>query len=365
MSALERIRAVLRREKLARAPFVPNEDLIPRGEAERHLRERGMGLCLASCATAWSAWPNCATFTKRQGDAVLVTWRTPAGTVSRRRVCRPGPDSTAQAHTWLESWIKTEQDFGPVIAMLDDETFYPDPLAHDYARRDLGQDGVVKVAGILAPLEASYVYFDNGSVEGYEKWMRAQSEHPGPFARLLAALEAREERRLQAIKDSPGEVMSLPGIGKCSAAQFEQQTLPFLRRVIPLLKRPGLSLALEIEAASIRAFRDLIPQTGVDVVSGLIPPPYGDLSLREARAAWGDQLVIWVSFPSQVFWQGAEATRRYTLELLESDPGGPLVLGMTSLWRPMDEDDETAAIVGAGLSAVLDAIEGFSAGGSI
>ena len=44
MNVLERINAVLHGERPDRVPYVPYDNLVPRGDFERELRNRGMGL---------------------------------------------------------------------------------------------------------------------------------------------------------------------------------------------------------------------------------------------------------------------------------------------------------------------------------
>ena len=100
----------------------------------------------------------------------------------------------------------------------------------------------------------------------------------------------------------------------------------------------------------------MIPLTGVDVIDGFNPPPVGDLSIQEARAAWGNQLVIWVNFPTRIFYEGVEATERFTIELLESDPNGSLIIGMTTGTSAI-ADDETAQVFRDGMLAVMNAIK--------
>jgi hypothetical protein len=95
----------------------------------------------------------------------------------------------------------------------------------------------------------------------------------------------------------------------------------------------------------------------VDVVEGFTPPPIGDLSIKEARAAWGQEIVIWVNFPESMFLEGQEATKEYTLELLKSDPGGALILGVTVMGTSMIADEETNQVFQAGMRAIMDAIE--------
>lgn len=50
MTPTERIEAVLRGGRPDRVPFVPYDNLVPRGSFERELRDRGMGLCLRRSA---------------------------------------------------------------------------------------------------------------------------------------------------------------------------------------------------------------------------------------------------------------------------------------------------------------------------
>jgi hypothetical protein len=92
-----------------------------------------------------------------------------------------------------------------------------------------------------------------------------------------------------------------------------------------------------------------------------MPPPISDLPIEEARAAWGEDTVIWVNFPETVFWYGTEQTKAYTLDLLESDPRPDrLVIGMTEMGTYGVTDDETERAFKEGLRAILDAIDEFS-----
>jgi hypothetical protein len=50
----------------------------------------------------------------------------------------------------------------------------------------------------------------------------------------------------------------------------------------------------------------------------------------EARAAWGADVVLWIDFPTELFAAGAGPVKQYTRQLLESDPSGALVLGLTA-----------------------------------
>jgi hypothetical protein len=65
----------------------------------------------------------------------------------------------------------------------------------------------------------------------------------------------------------------------------------------------------------LKALKDLIPETSIDVIEALHVPQMGDLSLGEALAAWPDK-VIWTGFPGSVYALGPEATKRQALAML-------------------------------------------------
>ena len=186
------------------------------------------------------------------------------------------------------------------------------------------------------------------------------SDHPDHFARLLEAQERFEERRLQLVADSPAEFIGFGWLeGLWGPEQFRKYELPFYQKWVPYLQSRGKICALHCDATrNLRAYAEVIAETGVDVVEAFTPPPVSDLSLAEARAAWGRNTVIWVNFPETIFWSGPEETKRYTIELLKSDaPGDALVIGFTEMGPWGAVDDEAEQTFKDGTLAVLEAIE--------
>jgi hypothetical protein len=222
--------------------------------------------------------------------------------------------------------------------------------------RDVGTDGIVRGSGPRPPYDSIEGYF------GLFNWAYEQADHPEQFARLLAALEEREERRFPLIADSPAEFIAFGSLsGFYGPEDYGQHTLPFYQRYVPLIKEKGKICALHAHNSNLRAFADLIAQTGVQVVEAYTPPPISDLPIDEARATWGDETVIWVNFPETVFFGGADETKAYTLDLLESDPRPDrLVIGMTEMGTYGVTDDETERIFKEGVRAIMDAIDDFS-----
>jgi len=280
MNFLERINAVLHHQKPDKVPFAPSENLIPRGDFEREMRNRGMGLYIKR-ATYWSETPNVRIESKRQVDGSLTIYHTPVGSVSTGRSKR---------------MIEDVDDYEPVIFMIKDTIFQADYSGYSNSVRDLGEDGIVRGSGIEPPLEDVVRYIGTGNVEEEQRThpFATLEGRPEQLAKLLEALEQRTERLIPLIEDSPAEFIPVGEMNDSWTPElFKEYVLPFYRKYLPRFHAKGkiCSLrsptpssygALDVSNVKLKAFKDLIPQTGIDVAEGFTPPPVGDLSLEEA-----------------------------------------------------------------------------------
>lgn len=339
MRFLERVNAVLHRQKPDRIPFAPSENIVPRGDFEREMRNRGMGL-YAKRATYWSETPNVSIESKRQADTSLTVYNTPVGSVS-----------TGRMGSKTRRMIEGIEDYEPVIFMIRDSVFHADYSVYSNSVRDLGSDGIVRGSGVEPPFEDAVKYLGVAGL-GKEK-----SEHPKQFAELLEALEQRTERLLNLVEESPAEFISVGEIGdSLTPEQFRDYYLPFYRKYLPRLHEKGKICTLDIRTSELKAFKELIPQTGIDVIEGFSPSPVGDLPLAEALETWGGDITIWLNFPETVLFDGSESAEDYTINLLRSDPSGrSLIMGLTSV-RPM-KDEAMESKFKTGLRAIMDAVD--------
>jgi hypothetical protein len=364
MDFFSRINAVLHGEQPDRIPFAPYDNLMPRGEFVRGLRNRGMGLC-ARRTTITSHMPNVRVETWSENDDVVVTkYHTPNGDVTKR--ARTGLGRIMDSGSLeLEGLISGVEDFEPAISMIHDMEFHIDNDVYNYLVRDMGSDVIFRDEGLspeyeMVPYGATRAIF--GEDAGLEPWVFAQMDHPDQFARLLRALTEKEEQRMELIAASPAEFIGFGWLqGVWGVDKIKKYELPFYKKWVPYLQSKGKIVSIHADAINLKAFKDLIPEIGVNVVEAFTPPPVGNLSIEEAREAWGPDVVIWINFPETIFWSGADATRQYTLDLLRSNPpGSPLVLGFTEmgLWSVTNEQTEIA--FKAGTLAIMDAIDEYS-----
>jgi hypothetical protein len=163
--------------------------------------------------------------------------------------------------------------------------------------RDLGSDGIVTAwTGLGPPYEGSQ------SFSGLNAWAFEERDHPANFRRLVEALDRRRERLVELVASSSAQLVHVGSLsGSFSPTRFREAVLPYYQKIVPFLQRHGKLCAMDAHAADLAACADLIGETGVGVVEAFTPPPCGDLSIEDARRAWGGRRVIWVNFPETIF----------------------------------------------------------------
>jgi hypothetical protein len=358
MDFLSRIRAVLHHEIPDQIPFAPYDNLVPRGEFARQLENRGMGLCYRR-ATIFSEMPNVSIETRMRDGNLVTTYHTPVGDVSTQAKTHAGRIADNLA-VETQGLIKSANDYDPVIFMIEDTIFHTDNSTYYDMVRDIGRDGIFRDWGLdfeASPYGATRRYF--GEIYGLDEWVYHQRDHPDHFAKLLDAQTRRDERRLQLVADSPAEFLGFGWIeGLWSPDQFRKYEFPFYKKWVPYLQGKGKILSLHCDVTrNLKSYKEVIAETGVDVVEAFTPPPVSDLPLKEAREAWGN-VIIWVNFPETIFWSGADVTKQYAIDLLKSAaPGDRLIVSFTEMGTWGATNDATERSFREGTLALMDAIE--------
>ena len=353
MNFKERVFAVLRHEEPDQVPFshycTPTEP-PPGGEFERELRNKGMGY-KAWSYTVSSVMPNVTTETHVQGNILTTTYHTPVGDVTTK-IRTDQKRTHRHAALNLEWMIKDVADYDPVIYMIEDAVYSMNETLFYQTERDLGGDGVVNDSISCSPYEMSWSYF------GQQKWFSEQLRHPHEFEKLLKALEKRVDKTMSLIMNSPAEIVNLGSInGFYGPRQFEKYDLPFYKKYTDLLHARGKLCMVHAHSINLRFLKDLIPKTGLDVIESFTLPPIGNLSVEEARRAWGDRIVIWAGFPDPVLYWEVEEIRKYTESILKSEWASyGFLMGMQEQGLNGIIDDRSEFYVKRGLRTVMDII---------
>ena len=129
---------------------------------------------------------------------------------------------------------------------------------------------------------------------------------------------------------------------------FERYLAPVYARVLPVLRAAGKFPIAHYDGSN-KPLVNNLARTALPVIEAFTPPPGGDLTVHDAKAAWPDK-VVWVNFPGAMFLEPAEVIHAYMLDLLQKGaPGGRLVIGCTEEF-PLDDFDKTFTAIGQAMA---------------
>ena len=349
MTNKERMWAVLNGGIPDQIPFMPFAELIPRGETERKLRENGMGLVI-HYSSVEEARPNVMSCRHTEGNRIITTYITPAGRINVSHVAF-GQGISNDGLVQDEFMIKNEADYDIAIDYLNDTTFSKNADGFHKLDMELGQDGVIHTwTGEPPYMEAQYYL-------GLEKWSYHQFDYPDKFDALLKALGDMQSRKLTLLTECPDNIINLGNLaGNFGPIQFKKYMVPYFKRYNNLMHEAGKKTTLHADAPNTKNYVHLVKECGFDIIEAFTPPPVGNLTLKEAREAWGEKVTIWVNFPETIFYEGYQRTKEYTIDMLMSDPCPNKLIGFTEM-ALMGVSDVNRKIFEDGIWAIMDAIE--------
>ncbi len=357
MNARERIEATLERREHDRVPFVCLDGIMPRGDLELSLRQRGMGLVLPR-EIVWCEYPHVQIETESSGDIQITTYHTPVGTLSRRQLRQLGPlpDSVCPI---LDGFVKSSSDWEAARFMATDAIFHVDTSAYNDTEFEIGGDGLVRCQGPRSPLELTLELYGGfyGALQARHAMVLWNAERRQPkFDDLLQAIEYQQDRYLEAIISSPVRWISLGQIdGMINPGLWEESVLPFYERIVPRLHEAGKIVSLHAHSTQLKAFWKAIAATKVDVVEAITPPPSGDLSLEEARQVFDG--VLWLNLPAALLWWEPDAVRAYMLDLVQGDPHPEaLMVGFTEKGLLGIVDKESNSTYRRSIKVIMDTL---------
>jgi len=335
MTPRQRIEAALRGEWADRVPLSMYWNMLPRGDAERSLRNQGMAI------VEWVRpyrveMPNVETSTREfYEDGVLTrreTIRTPVGEVFSVLKQEGGYGTS----WWrVNHYIKRPEDYKVVDFMIRDTTYVPSYESCRLAEERLGEDGYVFARVLDVPMHRMMY-----ELLGIERFSIDLHERADEFFRLHELLCAKHREAFGVAADSPAEfVMCGTNFHQdmIGLRRFEEHYVPYINEFADCLHSAGKLVACHFDAP----MSTLVSAVGlmqIDVVEALTPPPTCDVTVAEARAAWPDK-VLWINFPSSVHTQSPEAIQAETEKILsEAAPGDHFLIGITenipeNAWR--------------------------------
>ena len=333
MSRREGILQASRRQRPDRLPFFHLWRHSQVGAAERECRNRGMGVswCRPCCVQTMHGVDIVERRLKVDGTAVVErTYTTPVGTVSVTERHDPGTGLWHADRSWrdvspwqTERLIKRPEDYEVVRYIVDNTEYEADYFPIEQAMDWLGDEGVVLDWLPHSPMQMLMIDWV-GSEGG--RFYYHLADHPDIVEDLFQALCRSRAPLHEIVARSPAPIAlcgdNLDGF-LVSPALFEKYFMPVYADQARVLHEHGKLMAVHMDGR-LNCLRQLIARTPVDIVEAFHPPPMGDLSLAEALTSWPDK-AIWLGFPSAIYDEGPEATRRFAADLLRQSGDGDRV----------------------------------------
>ncbi|MGQ9628819.1 MAG: uroporphyrinogen decarboxylase family protein [bacterium] len=325
MDARTRILKTLRGEPVEGVPWSSYPAIIPTGQVERELRNRGMAL-IVSVPVCLKEMPN-VQVTRREiweddQQFIYRTFHTPVGEVTEKRRVEEGYGSE-----WIvEYMIRRPEDYRVVEFMVRDTRLVENYKAIVELEENLGGDGLALAWATRSPYQQMFI-----ELMGIERLALDRADGLREFESLREALEEQHQEIYRLAAKSPATLIWVPdNLTDWVAGRsiFESYYVPYYNRIARVLREAGKIMVTHMDGR-LGSLAKSIGRTEIDVVEAFTPPPMGDLSVAEAKRAWPDK-VIWSNFPGSVFLEEPDEIKNFTVKLLrESMVGGRFILGVT------------------------------------
>jgi hypothetical protein len=127
--------------------------------------------------------------------------------------------------------------------------------------------GLENFAFHLFDLESEVMALYNALLENFRRLVELVAEGPGRFVSVI-------------------ENFTAETIGP---KRYQQLLLPVYQELFPALQSAGKIVGTHYDG-KLASCKDLVAQAPIDLIESLTPPPEGDMTLAECRAAWPDKL---------------------------------------------------------------------------
>jgi hypothetical protein len=308
----QRLEAFWRGEKPDRIPFTAYRrffiDVADTPEFQALVRQ-GFGL----------TW-NIPAYQIADKDVQSLTQKETGGR-ERRTLCTPvGDIFETYRDGWHEKYlIETADDYRVMQWIIERRAIEP---AYDAFGEQTWQlpDWIVPLNYIdRSPLQKILVDF-----VGLENFGLHLFEHKAELLDLYAALRRSFRRMVEIAAAGPCTYVScLENFTAESLGpqRYAELLLPVYEECFPMLRQAGKVVGCHYDGRTL-AVRDQIRDAPIDVLEALTPPPEGDQTLGEARAAWPAKL-FWSNINLEAYERPAAELKQYVLDLIaQAAPDG-------------------------------------------
>jgi hypothetical protein len=265
----------------------------PRGIGQLH-RDLGVGEYVPGCcAYAMSEGEQVRVASRTEGDALIVEWHTPLGSLRQRQEHCP----TSFSWGYTEHAVKTVEDLKVLRYIMAHRSYQPIPDAIRQIERDYGDCGVGVVAVPGSPITEL-----NKTWMGVMEMCYLLADEPAEVRTTLEAI-AESQDRLYVITEGctcPYVMICENLTAETMGGYFDEFIGPYLTRRMEGLHAHGKKALIHIDG-TLRGVVERIAATGIDAIDALTPKPVGDVAVDEIRRLTGDEIIILGGLPGAMF----------------------------------------------------------------
>lgn len=271
-----------------------------------------------------------------KGGQILTEFITPAGTVSQLDVKSDTLEGYADSGLPLEHPIKHVEDYG-VMEYIYEHTYF-DPAYDDYLayEREIGDDGYPMISVGDCPFHHFLL-----RLSGYHAAYYELADHLPQVEHLIKVMEQVEMARMwPVVLDSPARLI-LHGIHfdtqMTPPRLFERYITPYYKQIAPQLRGRGKVLTYHADDDS-RLILKQVKDAGFGMAECFATAPLVEVTLEEARQAWGADVIIFGGVPSIILEEqvmGEAEFEAYMQDLFRViAPGDAIILGVADNVMP-------------------------------
>ena len=344
MTNRERLLAILEGRSSDWIPWIPRIDIWHRGQKARgtlpdqlkgmSLREvesiLGMGTPAREGRVHRTEYRNMDVIVRDEGFNTITEYITPKGTV---RAVQSRSDYEASVgivgQLPKEYPLKSAEDYDVWMYVVENTVYVPTYKEYKAYDRAIGDDGLPMVHAGDCPFHHWLLQL-TGYQHGYMHLMDFQDR-----VEALFEVMAEKDRELwKVVAESPARFI-LHGVHLSSQMTpphyFDKYITPYYQEFSELLHARGKSLTMHADNDT-SAILHNIQEAGFDMVECFVTDPMAQVTLKDARDAWGMSVIIWGGIPSVILEEvyPEEKFEAYMLDLFRTiAPGDAFILGIS------------------------------------
>ncbi len=356
MTNRERILAIMEGKRPDRIPWIPrmllwwlarrNTGTLPEkyeGWTLRDIeRDLGMGTAARDGKVYTTRTKNVDYAVRLDGMSEIHEYVTPVGTVSAVYKRTVELDLAGIEPLAVIKPIKGPEDYDAMMYIVENTEYFPCYEEYEAYEKEIGDDGYPLVATGGGPF---HVYVDRIAdcpfhtflqhYTGYEKGYLDFVDYPDKVERLLDLIAQKHREELwPVIAHSPARLI-LHGAHYDSQMtpprQFKQHITPYIQEMADVMHKHGKTLVHHADNDSRHILGDL-KEAGFDMVECFTTAPLVPCTLKEAREAWGNEMIIWGGIPSIIMEEESfsdEEFEAYMVDMFKTiAPGDAFILGV-------------------------------------